>query len=197
MIGELEIFNMALLNLSIEPIGSLGGNDKRAIAHRTYYPNAIDNCLKSITPKFARKIESLNLISGHTIPGFDYVYQYPGDCIKFLGLRDPNDSRSAKWDIRRIGEISQTVIVTNIEDAVIDYISKVHETSLFPTDFRTALEYHLSMDCAVYLVGGVEGMNLRKFFANEYRLSCIYARNSDFTQSKNVKSQSSPFIEVR
>jgi len=182
MITELEIFNMALGQLGITRVSNLtDSTDKRVQAYQMYYEQALRFVLADLQLSFSLKIDPLSLLSDQIVPGWDYAYQLPGDCVMVQGVMDEDGTRETEWGIRRIGSISDTVVCTNLVSAYIEFVQAVGETSVFPPQFVEVLKYKLAMDMAVFLTSdnGKLAANKQLFDSAKMDATIIDNRQSD------------------
>jgi hypothetical protein len=201
MATELEIYNMALADLGIEPVSSLTGTEKRHDAYKIYYLSSLEKCLEDIAPRFAIKRESLSLLSDITVFGFDYAYQLPGDCLSVRKIfnesditDDTEDTTEYDYNVFRIGDESKTVIATSAENAVCEFLSRVRETTLYSVPFKEALRYKIAENCANYLTGD---LSLMANYNSLYGTAVVLAKIDVSKEKRQTLPDYTGFTESR
>ena len=194
MITELEIYNMALADLGIDAISSLIGTEKEHSAFKIYYAQTLSYVITQLSLPTFKKTDPLSHLATLSVPGFTYIYQYPGDCLRIESIVNFNGDPVDAWDVRRIGDISQTVIVANLESLSAIYIARVLESSLWTTEFVECLRFKLGENIAMYLTQKRELMQLQ---ATRYYESLALGVNRSGLEKSKSMSTKSPFTEAR
>ncbi len=151
MSSKVDICNFALANLSIQPIVSLTDmNSKAARWCNLMFDITRDTVLRDFPWGFANQEVVLALASGDTASGWDYVYQYPANCLKvrrvFMnGLSDPQVSDP--FDEQLIG--GSLKIVSNTASARAKYTAKNTDTTFYDVQFIEAFSYKLAAAIAM------------------------------------------------
>jgi hypothetical protein len=195
MITELEIFNLALCQLGLQPVAGLTDtSDKRVQAYKITYKQAVSFVLSELQMFFSKKTDPLNLLSDQTMPGYDYVYQYPGDALLILDVMDSDGEDDTDWKVKRIGALSDAVIVSNMESAYCEYVQSVGETSNYPSHFIECLKFKIASDCAVYLTGDNQKMAINVKMYTDIKNSTVSA---DSLQSVSSIPDVSTYTDAR
>ena len=195
MMTELEIFNLALGQLGIARLSALtDSTDKRVQAYQTFYSHALSFVMSELQMNFTIKIDPLSLLSNQTITGYTYAYSLPGDCIMIQSIMDSEGTVETGWELRRIGSIADTVVATNLEDAFIEYVQSVSETSVYTPQFIETLKYKLAMDMAIFLTD-----DSNKLIANSklFESARIGAIGNDASQYSYVMPVTSTYTDSR
>lgn len=163
MSSEIEICNLALSHVGAYRISALTDATKEAIQCNLLYEPARDSVLEAHDWGFARKEATLALLPD-TYSGWDYAYAYPSDCINPRKIFDPTGDTSGsfydretdsyiptgkiEYEIRTTANKDQNIILTNQEDAILIYTTKIINPTLFTRLFIKALSYTLASDLA-------------------------------------------------
>lgn len=142
-----EIANMALSHIGVgKEIASLDEASAEARACNRFYENALKETLRDARWGFAIKVADLGLIEEDPTEEWAYSYTYPSDCLKFLkiqtGERNENAHDPASYVIVRGS--SSSVIYTDVEDAVCEYVRYEEDVARYPADFVTAMSLRLA-----------------------------------------------------
>lgn len=204
MITELEIFNAALGYVGAQRLSGLTGTDKRQEAYQIYYEMTLGSVILDIRPRFAVKYEELNLIADISIPGYDYVYQQPGDLLQVISVTDDagdksgtsktEDGTAYKWATFRVGSISKNVIGANFEDAYCEFYSSVREVSMYDADFKKALAYKLAAEIDSFLNGAPKNVQLN---LGLYEAEAMKAKSRNLTKSRITMPGYQGFSAIR
>lgn len=204
MITELEIFNAALGYVGAGRLAGLTGTDKRQEAYQIYYEMTLDSVILDIRPRFTIKYEELNLISDTVIPGYDYVYQQPGDLLQVISVTDSAGDKSGtlvtvdgtayKWATFRVGSISKNVIATNFEGAYAEFHARVREVSLYDSDFKKALAFKLAAEIDSFLNGAPKNVQLN---LSLYESEVMKAKSRNLTKFRKTLPNYQGFSAIR
>lgn len=153
---------MALGHLSVtQRITSLTATDLVSTTCNLFYGTTRDEVLEAHRWQMAKKVAALAQIAGvDPPPGWGYMYAYPADCLapRIIytadGLRqqsawvDPETARlippKYAFELQQHPSSSETVLVCDVEDAYLEYTTRVTVTARFSAQFTTALSYLLA-----------------------------------------------------
>lgn len=145
MASKLDICNIALANIGCLPIVSLNdGSDSARLMQLNY-----DRCLESVLREFPWKFATVTDVlatADDPHPGYRYAYAYPYECLRVCGVFDSDLKRKQDYDIRLAASGEYKIIVTDEREAVVQYIKKVNDTTLYSPSFVEALAYDLSYE---------------------------------------------------
>lgn len=158
--NKIDICNIALGRIGRKAsITSLTENSAEARACGRIWDMVRQSLLREFTWSFSHKITLLAL-STETIPGWNYLYAYPSDCLQALRIfnRAGADLRGEqeKWDVVNVG--NNTFIACNVEQAYLEYTADKTDTDSWTTQFADCLAWRLAFELAMPLSGDV---NLR------------------------------------
>ena len=114
-----------------------------------------DALLRQHPWSFATKYTSPAALSG-TAPGhWEYMFLYPTDCIRMLGIVNPlgKDQPHVKFEVAR-NSSGKRVILADIEEPEIFYTARIEDTTDYDPEFVMAFSYVLAARLVMPLVGG-------------------------------------------
>lgn len=157
MSSTVDIWNMSLAHLgSAVTIASVNEKSAEALALRRFWESAKNATLRDYHWPFATKFASLQLTGEDAPSEWQYVYQYPNDCLDvrriISGLR--NDSADTRIPYLIGQSNSRLVIFTDQEDAEIEFTSKCDIVALWPADFAMAQSLRLAAYAAPQITKG-------------------------------------------
>lgn len=113
-----------------------------------------DMVLRQHPWKFAIKHDSPAQLSG-TVPGlWSYMFVYPSDCLKMIEIVNPlgKDVDPIRFDVM-LNSSGTKVIVCDVEEPELRYISRVTDSDAFDPGFVMAFSLRLAQYLAVPLTG--------------------------------------------
>jgi len=153
-----DICNKALSRLGhTESISALSDNTLAAILCNRFYNEARESLLKLYPWNFAVKnYVALTEVTTESDDTFEYVYEYPADCLRIIRLGTEDDAGEPVHNVFSVKMVKGTVlwtkrIVTDVEDARVQYIYDVQDVDSMPAEFVKALSLMLATDLAAPL----------------------------------------------
>lgn len=151
-----EICNLALSYLGQGRINSIEDSAEEARKCKAHYDHDRRRLLLSYPWGFARRIEKLAAYDVH-IPGWQYVYAYPAQCIAVTFVYDERNAR-VKEENRQDFEIvtfggGQKGIASDTADAYAEYTEDVKDPGAFSEEFVEALSHLLAASIAMGVTG--------------------------------------------
>lgn len=181
MTTEIEICGMALNLVGKDPIVSFTDADRVQSAKlcKVFYPASRDAMLREHPWGFARKQVYLTQNENETIHGFDYAYYYPSDCIMarsiYAGL-DP--ANHYPFGVQVSADGNSRLIVTSVEDAVLEYTKAITNPNMFDPLFIEALAWRISIQLAFPLTGKAKGVeSQQKGYSNALAAAKVFDAN--------------------
>ena len=152
-----QIYNITLNILGIStPLENPNSTDNRAILLNNYYQLARDYVLKDFDWNFASSFKTLSLCETQPeIMNYKYCYDYPNDCVCARDIFLKNSYVQQKFSISSL-ENGSTVILTDVEDAVLRYTKRIEKEVFYSCEFVMALSYYLASLTSNVLVGSVQ-----------------------------------------
>ncbi len=175
MASDVEITRLALGHIAdAARVNSLSPPDNTIQAQHaaTFYPIARDEALEGFAWPFATKAVALTQ-SLVTLPNGEwaYVYSMPSDYLRALKVVYPGageDSPGQRYTIRSDETELDTLLFTNVADAVLHYIFREEETGRYSPTFITALSYLLAAHLAGPIIKGKTGMAVKETMMKAY-----------------------------
>lgn len=165
-----DICNMSLSIIKRQRIDSLDDATEEAKECKIYYEHTRRRLLKMYNWGFARQIDKLAL-RNTVIPGWDYCYGYPHDCVTVQLVFDETSARDREMRRQDFQIITLTgndrVIATDTELAWAEYTADVKNTEAFSEEFIEALTRMLAANLAIPLTGNSELMQANMQLAKQ------------------------------
>lgn len=182
---------ISICNLALSHVGgfSIAALDERSTEARLcgqHYDFCRDEVLRSFNWSFATKIAALALVSGVSVPNWEYAYSLPADCLNarrlvFEGSRALSD-RQQLFTILASSAGTAKYLCTNLEDAWLEYTARITDSTMYDSQFVTAFSYRLGADMATAL-SGVDGK--RRELMNFFSMSIAEAKASSANEQKD------------
>ena len=146
MTSQVEIFNMALTNLSAKAFVQTLTEDS---LERKYcsanYAAAVEAVLEEHDWKFASGFKTLSLSGDATVKPWLYRYDFPSDCIKMREIvKDSDDDDEIPFDEVLDEAKTGKNILTDQDKAVGRYTVRVTNANLFSPLFAEAVAWKLA-----------------------------------------------------
>ena len=149
MASQVDICNLALVRLGQDTIAAMYPTEQSTEARLAtgLWTPVLRSALRSHPWNFALATAELTP-TNDTPPDFTYEYQLPTDCVRALRLVN---ATYGTYKIR-----AEDKLVTNQEDAVLEYVAMVTDTTKFDDQFIEALSYRLAADLSLPLTGNAQ-----------------------------------------
>ena len=152
--NSVDICNMALSQLKAKSILSMGDQSEEAMQCKRFYDVIRQNLLRRHEWSFAKRMKALTL-TDHNIPGWQFAYGYPEDCLFVRMIFNEAGVKYFKdqldyYDIYSINE-SERVLVCNVEKAYLEYTYDLVDVKMFPPDFVKLFYHALAAELAIPL----------------------------------------------
>jgi len=215
MPSVVEICNLALAHIGGARIQALTDNSAGANACALIYEPLRDSALRDFPWNFAESRQVLALMD-ETASGWNYVYQFPSDCIRALHIYNPISGNSVEEGYYRDGQFyhdtaragtdkidfqvalnaakNSRVILTNKESAELVYTARVSDPNLFDPLFVRALSYAMAADMAVPLKGSAQ---LKDQLLRDYIRIVSKAQVSNANEFHKIPNHISKYVPVR
>ena len=203
MATSVDICNLALAMLgdeaSITAINPPDGSDQAGHCSR-WYPMALRKLAEEFDWSFAIRRIRLSKLKDidDELYGFKYAYAYPADCVRVIRLSEINRTENY-WYCREQNRPSEKfleyrvefnpnddakMIVTDVDNAMLKYISITDVPELFPQYFIDALVILL----AAYLVGPIKRADsasaMTQNLLQQYEMALSRAKSLDASHSQ-------------
>lgn len=182
---------ISICNLALSHVGgfSIAAVDERSTEGRLcgqHYDFCRDEVLRSFNWAFATKITPLALVSGVSVPNWEYTYALPADCLNarrivFEGSGALPDTLQ-RFTIISSSSGTSKYLCTNLEGAWLEYTARITDPAMYDSQFVTAFAYRLGADMATAL-SGVEGK--RRELMNFFSMAIAEAKASSANEQKD------------
>lgn len=162
MASQLNVINLGLSHIAQVPItaaqlAALTGNVQVEVALRVWEP-ARQEALRAANWGFAKVQEALVVLASTTFDPvvYDYAYTYPANCLAIRKVNNEvniDDTISGLFERMYDSENIAVRIVTDIEDAYIEYTYDHDTPTLWDSAFVMAMSFYLAALMAVPLNG--------------------------------------------
>lgn len=191
MASALDICNAALALIGQRRvISALDEQSVEAEYCNLFWPMVRDECLASHTWSFATVRGALALSSATPPANYEYAYTYPNLCLKFIGVRETSATDDTVNKDCRIETDSDgnTVIYTNVEDAIGVYVLQQTNPTRFSQPFTRALEFKQAGRLAPPIIKGMDGMRVGEAWdaKGEQMLSLAKAHDANQSRERGV-----------
>lgn len=146
-----------------------------AEACRTYYDVARRNALSDFPWSFTKRVANLAILTGETHPLWGLVYAMPADCLEPIAIIQEGinqvlaDTQTLYYTGQRLNghtipeslrvpfskgltaDGKKRTILTNQEDAILEYKADIEDASLFTSSFAEAVGWRM----AAYLANAI------------------------------------------
>ncbi len=144
-----KICNLALSHLGISKQISNVDTERSAEAEacREFLDQSIEEVLLAWHWPFASKIVTLALIEEEPNSEWNFSYQYPSDCLRasrILNGFDRNETIENEVKFRVMGDNDQRVILTDKEDAQLEYTVNITNVARFDADATACISFLLA-----------------------------------------------------
>ncbi|MEA4834963.1 MAG: hypothetical protein VB133_07510 [Anaeromusa sp.] len=183
---KVDVCNIALGRIGRKAaITSLTENSTEARACNRIWDMVRQSLLREFTWSFSHRVELLAQ-STDTVPGWQYLYAYPSDCLQALRVFNEVTAElrgeQAKWDVLTVG--NNTFIACNVELAYLEYTADRTDPDSWTTQFSDCLAWRLAFELAMPLTGD---QNLRNSCWQLYMNIGSMARTTNAAE-KNVEA---------
>ena len=154
MASKMDIINLALANLSREPIQSLSEPNPEAFQLKVHWETALASVLRDHPWGFAMRRRRLAALADPPV-GFAYAYAYPEDCIQArrvmpAGVNGPWRGRPASpFEVGRSPDGRHKAILTDLPDAALEYTTSRVPCEEFDPQFVGALAWRLAAELSL------------------------------------------------
>jgi len=153
-----EIANLALghVGATVEIADLSTEQSREAKAIRRFWDTCLEQTVRDFPWPFLTRTFAVNLVEEEPTTDWLFSYRYPPDCYfirKILsGVNVTTYTENIDFEIQ--SDTTGQLIMTNQEDAVIEYTKMVTNFEKVPSDFKMALSYRIGMYIAPSLTAG-------------------------------------------
>lgn len=193
MASDVTICNLALSHLGAAAINSMTDATKEARNCQLHYAVSRDFVLRDHPWNFATRREYLALLSGVNPVGWSYAYAYPSDCHFAREIwQEVEQLKPTPFEVLK--GPSGKIIVTNEENAVLEYTALITDPTQFDPMFVNALSYFLASELAMPLTKSIQ---VTQSMLSMYMSRVAQASTIDGREGKVDTEHPNVFIEAR
>lgn len=194
------IANMALGHLGNgQEIANLDTErTQEAIAMRRFYATARDEMLREFPWPFATGRATLGLVEEDPNDEWAFSYRYPSDCVKARRIVGSlrNETRQSRVPYKIEQDATGILLLTDMEDAILEYTVREEDASLYPPDFVMALSLRLAAYTAPKLTRG-DAFKMGDRALKFWMLAKSYAQGNAANEQQDDELPDSEFIRSR
>ena len=198
--SKTEICNIALSHLGQgQEIANMDTeNSEAASACRRFYELAKDEVMRDFDWPFLTRFASLALVDEDPTTEWAYSYRYPTDCLKIRRILsgDRNDSLQSRITYKVAQDDTGSLVLTDMQNAEMEYTYKEDDTGKFPADFVAALSYKLAFYISPRLTKG-DPFKLRDSVSQMYVYTVTKAARNAFNEEGAEQEKASLFERSR
>ena len=193
MSGQIDIFNLALANIGSG--ASVSSPDERSperITCSRWYDLAVETVLADFPWRFATtEVDLANI--GDPPMNWEYRYRYPNDCLRAMriivpGVRNPQRDQEIDFEVQY--DPAGRSIVTDQEDARLQYIVRINSAERFPPQFVEVLALKLASMIVMQLA---DDRTKKSDLLNEYERWKQEAQASSLNEGDDTFISPSPY----
>lgn len=203
MADKTSICNMSISHLAISKEIANVDTERSAEASscRRFYEPTLEEALRDFPNPFLTKKEPLALVDDlRTTDGEEWAfsYRYPVDCSKAIRILSGtrNDDENSRVPFRIMKDSEGALIMTDKEDAVLEYCEKSEEPDKWQPDFVMAFSLLLAFYIAPRLTAG-DPFKLGERAYRAYLLSINKARVNSLNEQQPEQEPDSGYITAR
>ncbi len=168
MSSPIDVANYALDTIGIsESISDFSDRTTTARVCSRWFDQCREEVLRDFPWPFAKRVMPLAVVADQTAPGWTFVYQYPTDAVRIIAVGEEyglggmqvgvggiryspfydgysGSTYRAPWEVRLNDDNASRVIVCSMQNAWVEYVSKVENVGVWPPDAIAALYLRLA-----------------------------------------------------
>lgn len=214
MADETFIANLCLGRLKVgQVIADLDEESTPAQTCARFFDQCRQEVLRAYPWGCSLRAEALALVAGETFPGWQYVYQYPSNCLMVRCVADEGGMRqyhsllsSCRWDDAAAfnrrqpwktalkSDSSSQIILSDVPNAWAFLTDDLDNVVVFPADLASSLAWRLAMEVGGPLQADTASVDRA---AQWYGASISMAAAQSMNESKDDPIPDSPSIQCR
>jgi hypothetical protein len=187
--SEVEISNVALIALGVDPITSLSASNPKSNAIRNVFYRQRDALFRAYRWSFAIKRLQLAADADAPVHTFSYAYSLPSDCVRLIEPDLASDQYLREWVLE-----NGRILTDYTSPLDIRYQSRVED----PTQWDDCFCKVLALDIAIAVCFKLTGSNATKMSLREDRKEALNeARRAKAYEISPAKRRDTSWITVR
>jgi hypothetical protein len=193
--SETEICNLALVRLGDYMITSLDEESTAARYCALFYAGVRDAVLRDYPWNFAIRKKALALADETPVFGHAFMYGLPSDCIRALDLRASFRSGPAvEFSLELNAEGTTLMLCADEPAAILRYVARIEDPSLFDAEFVEAVSWKLAADLAQPITGD---SSKQQAMLTMYRNTLVQARQRNAVEGRKRTVAGNDFVSAR
>ncbi len=195
-ISKTSIFKMACLHIKQKPINDPDEATIPAQYLSIFWDLALEATLQAHDWDFAHRRLTLAVHDDDPPDDWGYRYDFPADCIQPLSIaKEIRAHRSPiAFKVELSVDASEKTILTDQEDAILEYTRRVTNPAIFTAQFAEALSYRLAAYVALSVAGKADyEQKCLQAFAQSIRLASMF----DARAGQSDEEPDSEFVTAR
>lgn len=160
-ITNTDICNMALSHIAVGGIISMDESSEAAKQCKIHYEHTRRRLLGMYNWNFAARETKLALLD-ETVPGFDFAYAYPEECLKIYYVYEEGEAPYKEEHPRDYKVVAATgvrrAVATDVEKAWCSYTADIKDPDMMSEEFITGFSHLLASDLSMALTGNASLM---------------------------------------
>lgn len=192
-----QIANLGLSRIGVRQlIESLTDDEStEAQAANLLYEPMRDAVLSDAHWPFARRTVTLALVEEDPNSDWSFSYRRPTDCIRAIRINNSGRlDQSGLYPFEIGADDAGGLIFTDVEDPVLQYVSRIEDPSQFSVDFVMALSWRMAKELALTLA---VAKDYAQNATREYERAIQLAKAMSFNEEKRDPREESEFITSR
>lgn len=222
MSSAIEIYNRALSRIGITQFISDPAEQSNAgNQYRLWYQACVDFVLSDFPWNFASRLVALAPLTV-VVPGWQYAYAYPVDCLMARLLCDAGGARTTYtsyllgsynsnyfppltrpmvpftvMNVQTDTTSASKVICSDLPLAYLIYTIQINDPNLFTAGFCETLEWKIASEIAPGFLGAPAGPQIAQQCGQQYRNAALNARAQSQNEAGQDYRPESPAISCR
>ncbi len=211
MASQVDVVNLALGKLAQDRgIAAMTDQSKEARVASRMWDIVRDEVLEARNWPFALKAQSLALDAEDPMPGWEYRYSLPSDCLTVRAITDETGIRGARglelfncrgqadvYDYELAYGAQGTSILTDLPNAYAVYVVRVIDTDRYPAHFVNALACRLAAEMAPAIIGEA-GLRVKQtMMERDYVAALSQAHEHSANQARRNLEALTPALAAR
>ena len=198
-ITKLAIYNMSLSHIGQKPIASLGDGSVQDDELNKVYEPVLKETLSSFNWGFAKVQAALVVTADYDPANYTYAYIRPTACLEIRKVNEQTElDKNTSGLYEEMYDIAKDLvrIVTDIEDAYIEYTYYVENVARFTHYFVNTLSHRLAAEIAVPLNGDKDMAKDQGAIFNRM-VGEAHRHDSSQRMEKHEGNEKSAFVDAR
>jgi hypothetical protein len=195
----IDCANMAYAHLGKGTfIADLNENSVEAKVARLFQKPALKATLRDFHWAFATKITQAKLIEEDPNSEWGFAYRYPVDCLDLRRILSGQrvDTPETAVEYRVIGDSEGRVILTDKDEAEIEYTCFIDNAGLFPADFELAYSFRWATYLAPKILGADPTRQGERLMAR-YQTEIAHAKLNSGMEGRREQAPQNSYAAAR